>query len=159
VRRRSAVQVVLASALVAATTASSLATAGPPATSAIAVEVQADNLTGLRPNGTTVVFHLQATAAGPNPSSLHGAARQVGSGGALSYWPATGSVDGNIIALAGVVAGSNASFLVGSPMELEADSSTGAMTLTFGPLAGGPFAGQTIVAQGVGSVSIRTDDT
>ena len=156
--KRGSVLLVMASALVAATTAVSGATAEPSASSAIAVAIEADTLTGLRPNGTTVIYELNATAGGADASSLRGAVQQFGSGGANSFWSATGSVDGSIVTLAGVVAGSNATFLIGSPVQLEADSSSGAMTLTFGPLAGGPFVGQTIVAQGVGTVQIRPTD-
>jgi hypothetical protein len=131
------------------------ATAGPPATSSVGVEVQSDDLTGLRPNGTTVVFQAKVVAEGEDASSLVGDGRHFGSGGAHNYWPATGSIDGNVVTLAGVVADSNAAFLIGSPVEIQADSSSGAMTLTFGPLAGGPFAGATIVADGAGRVKIR----
>lgn len=98
---------------------------------------------------------MKVVAEGEDASSLVGDGRHFGSGGAHNYWLASGSIDGNVVTLAGVVADSNRAFLIGSPVEIQADSATGAMTLTFGPLAGGPFAGATIVADGVGRVKIR----
>ena len=133
------------------------ATAGPPATSAVSVELQAQNLEGFRPNGTAVTFQVKVVAAGDDASSLAGNGRHFGSSGAHNYWPAAGSINGNVVTIGGVVAESNSAFLIGSPVEVQADSTTGAMTLTFGPLADGPFVGQTIVANGVGTVKIRTD--
>jgi hypothetical protein len=153
--RRSALPALTVGVAVAILVAAS-ALAGPPATSSLGVEIQAQDLTGLRPNGTTVIFQVKAVVQGSNVSSLTGEVRQFGSGGAHSYWPATGSIAGSLVTLGGVVADSNAPLLIGSPVKLEADSSTGAMTLTFGPLAGGPFAGQTIVADGFGSVKVKT---
>ena len=82
--------------------------------------------------------------------------RHFTSSGAHSYWPATGSIDGDVVTLGGVVSDSNTPFLVGSPVEVEADSTTGAMTFRLGPQAGGPFVGQTIVFTGVGTVKIKT---
>ena len=144
-------------ALAATAVVAGSATAGPPATSAVSVEVQAQDLAGFRPNGTAVTFQVKVVAAGDDASSLDGNGRHFGSGGAHSYWPAAGSIDGNVVTIGGVVAESNSAFLIGSPVEIQADSSTGAMTLTFGPLAGGPFVGQTIVANGAGTVKIRTE--
>jgi hypothetical protein len=132
------------------------ATAVPASTSAVTVEVQAEDLSGLRPNGTTVVFRVKVAAQGADASSLVGEGRHYGSNQAHNYWPAKGSIDGNVVTLAGVVSDGNTAFLIGSPVEVVADASTGSMTLTFGPLAGGPFAGQTIVATGTGRVKITT---
>jgi hypothetical protein len=105
-----------------------------------------------------LIFQVKVVAQGDDASSLAGEGRLFGSGGAHNYWPAVGSIDGDVVTLGGVVEDSNAADLIGSPVEIEANSSTGAMTLTFGPLAGGPFAGQTIVADGVGTVKIKTGD-
>jgi hypothetical protein len=146
----------MASAAIAAVTAVGPAAAGPPATSAVAVEIQAGSLTGLRPDGSTVVFKIKVVAHGDDASSLMGEGRHFGSGGAHNYWPAAGSIVGDLVTLSGVVTESNNPNLVGSPVEIQAAASTGTMTLTFGPLAGPPYAGRTIIAHGMGSVSIKT---
>ena len=150
-----ATALVLFAALAAITMVGS-ATAGPPATSVVAVEIQAEDLTGIRPDGSTVVFKIKVVAQGDESSSLVGEGRHFGSGGAHNYWPAAGSIDGNVVTLGGVVTDSNNPALIGSPVEVDADSSTGAITLTFGPLAGRRFAGETIKAEGDGRVKIRT---
>jgi hypothetical protein len=144
-------------AALAAAGVANLASAGPPATSGVAVEIQSEDVTGLRPNGTTVIFHIKATAQGGDASSLVGEGRHFGSGGAHNYWPATGSIDGSVVTLAGVVADSNNPALVGVPVELRGNSSTGAINLDFGPLPEGPpYNGQTIFAEGFGRVKIKT---
>ena len=153
--RRLVFLVVLA-ALVGATTAVSLAMAGPPGNSSFGVEIQAQDLTGVRPwDGTTARVQVKAVVEGEDASSLAGEARLFGAQGAHGYWPATGSISGNLVTLSGVLTESNIG-LVGSPVELEANSSSGAITVTLGPFAGGPFVGQTIVVDGFGSVKIKT---
>jgi hypothetical protein len=132
------------------------ALAGPPGNSSVGVEIQAQHLTGLRPDGTTAMAQVKAVVQGEDASSLAGEVRQFGAGGAHGYWPATGSITGNLVTLSGVVADSNIPSFIGSPVELEANSSTGAITVALGPLAGGPFVGQTIVTDGFGSVKIKT---
>jgi hypothetical protein len=149
------VLLVLSLALVGATTAASLALAGPPGTSTFGVEIQAQDLTGLRPDGTTAKVQVKAVVQGENASSLTGEVRLFGVGGAHGYWPATGSLVGNVITLSGVLTESNIG-LVGTPVELEVSWSSGAMTVTIGPFAAGPFAGATVVVDGFGSVKIKT---
>ena len=154
--RRSLLLVLLA-ALVGATTAVSLAMAGPPGNSSFGVEIQAQDLTGVRPwDGTTAKVQVKAVVEG-DASSLAGEAeaRLFGAQGAHGYWPATGSLVGNLVTLSGVLTESNIG-LVGTPVELEANSSSGAMTVTIGPFAAGPFVGQTLVVDGFGSVKIKT---
>ncbi len=124
--------------------------------STVAVEIKAEHLSGTRPDGTTVTFRTNVDAEGSDASSLVGRGRQFGSGGVHSYYPATGSVAGNVVTLAGVVDECNEEVLVGSPVQIVGDASSGAITLTFGPLAGGHFAGHTIAAQGAGQVTIKT---
>lgn len=152
---RWSVLLVLSFAFLGAITAASLALAGPPATSSVAVEVQAQLLTGLRPDGTTATIWVKAVVHGEDASSLAGEARLFGAQGAHGYWPATGSLVGNLVTLSGVLTESNVG-LVGSPVELEANTSTGAITVTVGPLTAGRFVGQTIVVDGFGSVKIKT---
>lgn len=153
---RRLVLLVVSFALVGATTAVSLAMAGPPGNSSFAVEVQAQGLTGVRPwDGTTATVQVKAVVEGEDASSLAGEARLFGAQGAHGYWPATGSISGNVVTLSGVLTESNIG-LVGTPVELEANSSSGAMTVTLGPFSAGPFAGATLVVDGFGSAKIKT---
>jgi hypothetical protein len=108
------------------------------------------------PDGRVVTLDVKVTAQGDTASLLVGQGRHFASVGPKNYWPATGSIDGNVVTLGGVVSDSNTDFLIGSPVVVEADSTTGAMTVRFGPLAGGPFVGQTLVHTGVGTVTIKT---
>ena len=118
------------------------------------VSVKSEHLTGVLPNGVAVDVNLKAAAQGTHASSLTGDGRHFASTGAHNYWPATGSTDGNMATLSGAVAESNVPFLIGSPVLVVANASTQAITLFFGPLAGGPFAGQTLVFAGAGKVTI-----
>ena len=154
---RRSVLLVVPVALVGAIAAANLAMAGPPATSSVAVEIQAQDLTGVRPwDGNTAKVQVKAVVQGDDASSLAGDARVFGAGGAHGYGTATGSLVGNVVTLSGVLTESNIG-LVGTPVELEANSSTGAITLTIGPFTGGPpSVGQTLVVDGFGSVKIKT---
>jgi hypothetical protein len=154
-RRRLARLALTAGLAIAVFTMAASALAGPPATSSVAVEIQAQHLTGLRPDGSTAMVQVKAVVQGEDASSLAGEARIFGANGAHGYWPATGSITGNLVTLSGVLTESNIG-LVGTPVELEANTSTGAMTVALGPLSGGPFVGQTIVVDGFGSVKIKT---
>ena len=122
---------------------------------AASVSIKSEHLTGVLPNGLAVDINLKADAEGTDPSSLTGNGRHFASTGAHNYWPATGSMDGTTVTLAGTVTESNVPFLIGSPVVVVADASTEAITLSFGPLAGGPFAGQTLLFTGVGKVIIN----
>ena len=135
-----------------------ISAAGPavPATPPVVVEVKSAQLTGTRPDGTTVVIKAKAVATGADLSSLSGDGRHLGSGGVHAYWPVTGSAAGDVVTLAGVVTEVNNPVYVGSPIEIVGNAATGMVTLRFGPLAGGRFAGHTIVAEGPGQVSIKT---
>ena len=154
--RRPALLVLTVGVTVAIVVAAS-ALAGPPATSPVGVEIQAQDLTGVRPwNGTTAKVQVKAMVQGEDASALAGKARVFGAGGAHGYAPATGSLVGNVVTLSGVLTESNIG-LVGTPVELEANSSTGAITVTLGPFVGGPpFVGHTLVVDGFGSVKIKT---
>lgn len=153
--RRRFVLLVVSFALVGATTAVSLAMAGPPGNSTLGVEIQTQDLTGLRPDGTTATVQVKALVEGDDASSLAGDARLFGVGGAHGYWPATGSIVGNLVTLSGVLTESNIGW-VGTPVELDANGSTGAITVTIGPISAGPWIGQTVVLDGFGSVKIKT---
>jgi hypothetical protein len=54
-----------------------------------------------------------------------------------------------------VITAINNPALLGSLGTVVGNASTGAITFYLGPLAGGPFAGQTIVGEGFGNVKIR----
>jgi hypothetical protein len=149
------VLLVLSFALVGATTAVSLATAGPPTTSSVAVEIQSQDLTGVPPQGGTATVQLKALVSGADASSLAGEFRLFRAGGAHGYGPTAGSVVGNIVTLSGEFTESNIG-LAGTPVNVEANSSTGAITLTLGPRSSGPFVGTTTVFDGFGSVKVKT---
>jgi hypothetical protein len=126
-----------------------------PTSPAVEVELRSEHLRGTRPDGSDVTFRLKAEAQGDDASSLEGNGRHFGSGGVHNHWSVTGSVSGDVVTLTGVTTDSNESFLIGSPVNLVGDASSGSITLAFGPLAGGHFAGQTIVGTGVGTVTIN----
>jgi hypothetical protein len=131
----------------------SAATATTPATVKVAVKSEW-TVVGLRPDGTTVTFLLKAIGEGSDPSSLAAGGRIEGSNGAISEWSGTCTVSGDVVTLIGSITDSNNALLVGSAIELIGDASTNDVTFVFGPLAGGPFAGQTIDAAGPGKVAI-----
>lgn len=155
-RGRRLVLLVVSAALVGAPSATSLAVAAPPATSSVAIEIQAQHLTGLRPDGSMAKVQVKAVVQGEDASSLAGESRVFGARGAHGYGPVTGSRAGDVVTLSGVLTESNIG-LVGTPVALEADSSSGAITVTLGPFTAGPFVGQTIVVDGVGRVKIKTN--
>lgn len=66
----------------------------------------------------------------------------------------SGSTDGTTVSLSGHVANSLAPGLIGSPVSLAA-TAPGAISITFGPIVGGPFAGQTHTFVGSGNVVIN----
>jgi hypothetical protein len=142
---------VLATAMLAGS-----ASAGPPATSPVGAEIKSDYLTGFRPNGTPVDFTLKFTALGETTSSLTGAGRHTGSGGVEAEWSVIGGfISGDVVTLSGVITAINNPALLGSLGTVVGNASTDAITFYLGPLAGGPFAGQTIVGEGSGNVKIR----
>ena len=149
------VLLVLSFALVGATTAVSLAMAGPPGTSSVGVEIQSQDLTGVPPQGGTATVQLKALVQGEDASSLAGEFRLFRAGGAHGYGPTTGSFVGNTVTLSGEFTESNIG-LAGTPVKVEANSSSGAITLTLGPRSSGPFIGTTTVFDGFGSVKVKT---
>lgn len=119
-------------------------------------EIKSDHLTGFRPDGTPVDFTLKFAALGETTSSLTGTGRHTGSGGIVAEWSVTGGfISGDVVTLSGVVTAINNPALLGSLGTVVGNASTGAITFSFGPLAGGRFAGQTIVGEGFGNVKIR----
>jgi hypothetical protein len=121
------------------------------------VTVKSEHLTGSLP-GLTVEVRLNASLSGDDQSSLAGEGRHFSSTGAHSYWPATGAISGTSVTIHGTVTESNLPVLINSPVEIAADSATDQITMYFGPIAGGPFAGQTLVLTGTGRVTIKGDD-
>ena len=116
------------------------------------VEIKSQHLTGILPDGTSVTIRMKLVAEGVD-GTLAGDGRHFGSNGGHSYWPVTGVMDGVTVTLAGAVSDSNGP-LVGSPVLISADVLTEAITMHFGPLTGGRFAGQTLLFEGLGKVSI-----
>jgi hypothetical protein len=154
--RRLALLALTAALTVAAFTAPYSALAGPPATPSVGVEIQAQDLTGVAPNGTPVTLvQVKAVVQGEDASSLTGEVRLFRAGGAHSYAPVAGSLVGDIVTLSGELTESNIG-LVGTPVVLEANSSSGAITFTLGPRSGGPFVGTTTVFEGFGKVKVST---
>ena len=154
--KRFALPALTAGLTVTVFTVAASALAGPPATSSVGVEVQAQDLTGVAPNGTPVTLvSVKAVVEGEDASSLTGEIRLFRAGGAHSYAPVTGSLVGDIVTLSGELTESNIG-LVGTPVVLEANSSSGAITVTLGPRSGGPFVGTTTVFEGFGKVKVRT---
>ena len=60
-----------------------------------------------------------------------------------------------MVLLSGTITQSNQPALVGSPVEIEADATTGTLRVTLGPYAGGVFAGQTVVFDGSSTVLVQ----
>src|SRR5512139_2679810 len=79
------------------------ASAGPPGTSSGGVEIQAEELKGVAPNGSPVTLvQVKAVVEGEDASSLAGELLLFIAGGAHSYAPVTGSLVGYILTLSGV---------------------------------------------------------
>lgn len=155
--RRIALLALTAGLTVTVFTVAASALAGPPGSSSVGIEIQAPFLTAEFPDGSgsTVTVQVKAVVQGENASSLAGELRLFRAGGAHGYGPTTGSLVGNIVTLSGELTESTIG-LAGTPIELEANSSTGAITLTLGPRSSGPFVGVTTVFEGFGSVKIKT---
>jgi len=124
----------------------------------IVVVVESEHLTGIVPDGRTIEVRLKVTIEGDDPSSLIGEGRAFCSCGPHNYFPATGSINGAVVTLSGTVTDSSSAFLIGSPVTVVADSTTGQITFTFGPYAGGPFVGQIDTWTGTGKVQIKGAD-
>jgi len=105
------------------------------------------------------IVRIQATVIGEDPDTLAGAGHHtvLFAGGGFaehSKWTLTeGAVHGTSVVLSGFVTKSTAP-LEGTPVQLEADGTTGALTLTVGPFTGG-FPGLIVTSQGFGNVVIR----
>jgi hypothetical protein len=124
----------------------------------VVVVVESEHLTGVLSDGRTIEVRLKAELKGDNPSSLTGEGRSYSSTGAHNYWPATGAITGAVVTLSGTVTDSNVAFLIGSPLTVVADSTTGQIIFHFGPYAGGPFVGHIDTFTGTGRVKIKGAD-
>ena len=120
----------------------------------IVVVVESEHLTDNHDVGVRLKVELQ----GDDPSSLIGEGRAFCSCGPHNYFPATGSINGAVVTLSGIFTDSSQPFLIGSPVTVVADSTTGQITFTFGPYAGGPFVGQIGTWTGTGKVKIKGAD-
>jgi hypothetical protein len=124
----------------------------------VSVVVKAEHLTGTLPNGVEAEVRLKAELQGEDPASLTGEGRHFASTGAHNYWPATGSLSGATVTMSGTVTESNVAYLIGSPLQVTANVETQQITLNFGPLVGGPFAGQTLTFSGTGRLAINSEE-
>jgi hypothetical protein len=155
--KRFALLALTAGLTVAVVTVAGSALAGPAATSSVGVEIQSPQLTAEFPpgSGSTVTIQVKAVVQGESTSSLAGEFRLFRAGGAHGYGPMTGSLADNIVTLSGKLTESNIG-LAETPVKLEANSSTGAITVTLGPRSSGQFEGVTTVFEGIGSVKVKT---
>jgi hypothetical protein len=129
-----------------------LATQSPTTT----VEIKSEHVTAILPTGESLTLRLNVDAEGTDPAFLTGEGRHFGA--AHSYWPASGSTDGTMVTLFGTITESSGPPLIGSPVEVIGNASTGDITFVLGPIAGGPRIGQTLVFTGTGKVTINTKD-
>jgi hypothetical protein len=109
---------------------------------------------------------IAGTLSGPNGAAklgvtVRGTADHLsGSGGSghVTLAPATftfdGAMDGAVVRLNGHIVHAGFEFLVGTPVTLTADTATGRIELSFGPIRGGPQAGETLSFTGTGRVSV-----
>lgn len=113
------------------------------------------------------VVSISGTLTGPTGVAKLGvtvrgtAAHLTGSGGSAQVAPASpatfafdGALDGVVVTLQGDVAHAGFEFLVGTPVALTANASTGEIDLVVGPFPGGPQAGEVRTFRGIGDVSI-----
>lgn len=107
------------------------------------------------PCNCTVVVFIAASATG-SPALLQGSGVNHATTGSTNHFSLLGSTDGTTVALSGVIEKSTSPFLVGSPVSLEGNVETGAVTFTLVP-HGGPFVGQTLVFIGSGTVVVTKD--
>lgn len=108
------------------------------------------------PCNCSVVVFLAVSAQG-GATSLEGSGIGHATTGATNHFSLTGSTDGDLVDLLGSVVKSTSPPIEGSPVHIEADTTTGEVTFTLGPLAGGPFVGQTFVFVGSGTVVVAND--
>ena len=105
------------------------------------------------PCNCLVTVYLAAQASG-SATSLEGAGTNHATTGVTNHFTLSGATAGSTVTLSGSIDRSTAAYLIGSRVTINADSTTGAFTFTLGPITGGPFAGQTFVFVGSGTVLI-----
>jgi hypothetical protein len=105
-------------------------------------------------SGATGAVKLAGDVRG-TPQDLSGS---VGSVHVTFGSPATfslqGSLSGDLVTLSGTATHAAAEFLIGTPVTLVADASSGQIDLSFGPIPSGPLAGATLTFSGTGHVKI-----
>ncbi|HSK96257.1 MAG TPA: hypothetical protein VK891_06535 [Euzebyales bacterium] len=110
---------------------------------------------------------IAATLTGPDGTAKVGvsvrgtAAHLSGSGGsahvalaAPATFAFTGALDGSVVTLRGHVVHAGVESLEGTPVTLTADVATRAITMTVGPIPGGPHAGQVLDFSGTGQITM-----
>lgn len=135
-----------------------IAQAEPRTTVAVSGQVSA---TILFPGGPLpIVLVLRAEAQGADSTELSGAGGHVALARGRFFLESSlydldlGFVDGNVVTLSGIIRDSMAPGLIGSPVVITGNT-WGDITVTNGPIPGGPFAGQTHVFIGSGTVIIN----
>lgn len=122
---------------------------------------------GVAHSSVETVVSITGTVSGPSgevrlgvnargaPGDLKGTG---GSAHATFASPATFAFDGelsdSVITLNGTVTHAAFEFLVGTPVTLTADATSDHIQLTFGPIAAGPLAGETLTFTGKGVVTV-----
>jgi len=105
------------------------------------------------PCNCNVKVNIAANARG-SAASLEGLGTNHASTGATNHFTLSGSTTGSLVTLSGIIVKSTFSPMVGSPVTITGDVETGVLTFTLGPIAGGPFEGQTVVFAGSGTVAV-----
>jgi hypothetical protein len=120
---------------------------------AIAEPVTTVTITGSL-SGATGVVKLGGSVRG-TPQELSGTVGSVHvSFGSPATFDLQGSLSGDVVTLSGTVTQAAAKFLIGTPVTLIANASTGQIDLVFGPIPSGPLAGETLTFSGTGQVII-----
>lgn len=131
------------------------------------VALTAVSAPGVAHSSVDTAVSIKGTVTGPSgevrlgvhargtPEELSGTG---GSAHATFASPATftfdGALDDAVVTLTGTVAHAAFEFLVGTPVTLTANASTGTIHLVFGPIPGGPVAGETLTFTGTGVVNV-----
>lgn len=106
------------------------------------------------PCNCPVTVYVSIVASGV-PTSLSGSGVAHASTGATNRFDVAGSVVGGTATLAGTILNSTAWYLVGTPIVVVADTASGSISYTMGPITAGPFRGKTLTFVGDGTVLVN----
>lgn len=99
--------------------------------------------------GVTIAANVRGSAA-----SLEGTGTNHASTGVTNHFTLSGSTTDSLVSLSGTIVKSTFPPMVGSPVTITTNVETGDLEFTLGPIAGGPFAGQTVHFVGSGTVVV-----